>query len=136
MHQLFWILFFQLQRKQQIFWRGTYHDIISRVLQRLLNPKMAGGVNLTLPPCIFSKNVFSRERVEYYFFVNLNIIISHIFAEKFMETFQLIQKIFLFSINNFDKFFVFFVAKSPCSEKLMTSAYCRCHQYFVTCNLL
>ena len=39
------------------------------------NPKTAGGRGGSLwPPCDFSKNVSSKERVEPWFFVNFNII--------------------------------------------------------------
>ena len=39
--------------------------------------------------CEFSKSVFSRERV----FVTLNIIVSHIFSENYIEIDLFIQKI-------------------------------------------
>ena len=95
---------------------------------------MAEEVNLILP-LHFSKNVFLRTRVlEYCFSVNLNIIISHIFHGN-SSTSSEDRKIFLFNINDFHKPFVFFVAKTPCSKKLMTSAYNSLHQYFVTFTL-
>ena len=52
------------------------------------------GVNLNpLPPCGFSKNVSSEERVKSWFFVTFNIIISHILSENFIEIPQVVQKI-------------------------------------------
>ena len=44
------------------------------------------------PPCGFSKNVLSTERVKPCFCVIFNIIISHIFPEKFIEIPQVVQK--------------------------------------------
>ena len=45
------------------------------------------------PPCGFSKNVSSKEKVKPCFFVTFNIIISHIFLENFIEIPQVVQKI-------------------------------------------
>ena len=53
-------------------------------------------VDLTFP-CVFSINLFSRGRVKLCSFVIFNIIISHIFAENFIEIHQVVQKIQRFS---------------------------------------
>ena len=70
---------------------------LSEVIKsNLVNSKMAGGrVNLTppLPSCGFSKNISSKERMKPWFFVAVNIIISHIFPENFMEVPEVVQKI-------------------------------------------
>ena len=50
-----------------------------------LNPKTAGGGQFDPPPCCFSKNESSKEKVKPCFFVTFNIIISHIFPEHFIE---------------------------------------------------
>ena len=50
----------------------------------MVNPKTAGGINLT-PPCGFSKSVSSKEREKPWFFVTFNIILRHIFPENFIE---------------------------------------------------
>ena len=57
-----------------------------------INPKKAGGVDLT-PPCGFSKNMFFRVRVKSCFLVTFNIIISHNFPENVIKNTQLVQKI-------------------------------------------
>ena len=50
-------------------------------------------LNLKQPPCRFSKNVSSKERVKLWgFFVTFNIIISDIFPEYFFEIPQVVQK--------------------------------------------
>ena len=45
------------------------------------------------PPCGFSKNVSSKERVKPWSFVTFNIILKHIFPESFIEFPQVVQKI-------------------------------------------
>ena len=45
------------------------------------------------PPCGFSKNVSSKERVKPWFSVTFNIIISHTFPENFIEIPQVVQRI-------------------------------------------
>ena len=57
-----------------------------------VNPKKAGRCQFDLH-CAFSKNAFSKEKVKPWFFVNFNIIISHIFPENFIEIHQVVQKI-------------------------------------------
>ena len=80
----------------------------------LLTLKRLGGrVNL-FPPCGFSKNVSSKERLKPWFFVNFNIILKHIFPENFIEFPQFVQKIWRNSLSilaifiNFPRFFGFF----------------------------
>ena len=57
----------------------------------LFNPKTAGGE--FDPPCGFAKNVSSKERVKPWSFVTFNMIISHIFQEKFIETSEVVRKL-------------------------------------------
>ena len=45
------------------------------------------------PHLWFSKNEFSGERVKHWLFVTINIIISFIFTENFIENPQVVQKI-------------------------------------------
>ena len=45
------------------------------------------------PPCGFSKNLSSKERVKPWFFVTFNIIIRHVFPENFIEIPQEVQKL-------------------------------------------
>ena len=49
-----------------------------------LTLKRLGGGQFD-PPCGFSKNVSSKERVKPWFFVTFNIISKHIFLENFIE---------------------------------------------------
>ena len=51
------------------------------------------SLTLINPLCDFSKDVSSKQRVQPYFFVTFNIIISHIFPENFIETAQVLQMI-------------------------------------------
>ena len=67
-------------------------------LCKFFNPKTAGkgeggGGQFELPPCGFSKSVSSKEREKPWFFVTFNIILRHIFPEKFIEFPQVVQKI-------------------------------------------
>ena len=48
-----------------------------------------GAIKLT-PPCRFSKNVSSKDRVKPCILVTFNISISHIFPENFIEIPQII----------------------------------------------
>ena len=50
------------------------------------------GVNLT-PPCDFSKNALSKEKVKPWLFVTFNIILRHIFPDNIIEFAQVVQKI-------------------------------------------
>ena len=52
-----------------------------------------GGGGQFDPPCSFSKNVSSKERVKTCYFRTFNIIISHIFPENVIESPQIVQKI-------------------------------------------
>ena len=45
------------------------------------------------PPCGLSESASSRESVKPSFFVTFNIMIIHIFSEKFIEIIQVVQKI-------------------------------------------
>ena len=72
---------------------------------------MGGGLNL-IPPCSFSKNVSSRERVKPWFFVTFNIMLSQIVLENFIEIPQVVQEIrfsssVLFIFINFSDFLTF-----------------------------
>ena len=59
-------------------------------------------LSLTLinPLCDFSKDVSSKQRVQPYFFVTFNIIISHIFPENFIGIPQVAQKVWRFFYIN------------------------------------
>ena len=62
-----------------------------------IDPKKPGKGRVTLNSgCHFSRNVFSRKRVTYFFFVAFNIIISHIF-ETFLAIHVVVQKTWRFS---------------------------------------
>ena len=58
-----------------------------------------GGGSIWAPPCGSSKNVSSRERVNPWFFVTFYSIISHIFPENFIESPQVVQKIWRFYLS-------------------------------------
>ena len=79
----------------------------------VLNPKTAGG-SIWPPPCGFSKNVSSKERVKRWFFVAFDIVLKYIFPENFIEFPQVVQKIWRNSLSilaifiNFSRFFGFF----------------------------
>ena len=80
-------------------------------LSKILNPKKAGArVNLT-PPYDLSKSVFSRDRVKTCFFVNFNIIISHIFSETLSSRSRFSPSILIIFID-----FSEFLAFSCCKE--------------------
>ena len=76
--------------------------------------RRGGGVQIDPPPCGFSKNVSSKERVKPCFFLTFNIILRHIFPEKFIEFPQVAQKIWRNSLSilpifiNFPRFIGFF----------------------------
>ena len=66
-------------------------------VKRILTLKWLGGQFDFL--CSFSKNVSFREKVKPCFFVTFKIIISHIFTENFIETPEVVQKIWRFSLS-------------------------------------
>ena len=61
----------------------------------MINPKTAGvgGGQFDPPPCGFSKNLTSEERMKPWFFVTFNITLRHIFPENFIKFPQVVQKI-------------------------------------------
>ena len=67
---------------------------------------MAGAVNLTPPPCGFSKNASIKEKVKPWFFVTF-IVISHIFPQTFIEITQVVQKIWRISPSILAIFIIF-----------------------------
>ena len=71
---------------------GETRIYIIEVESKMSNLKRLGGGQFN-PPCGFSKNVSSKERVNPWFFVTFNIILKHIFPEKFIEFLQVVQKI-------------------------------------------
>ena len=79
-----------------------------------LTLKGLGGGGSIWPPCGFSENVSSKERVKPWFFVTFNIILKHIISEIFIEFGQVVQKIWRNSLTilavliNFPRFFGFF----------------------------
>ena len=101
------------------------------------NLKKAGGIGLTTPappPCSFSKNVFPRERVKPHFFVTFNIIISLSFLKILLRFLKSFRRFFLSILNIFIDFLDF--SHFLVAKKLMTSAYNRWCQHFVTFNSL
>ena len=62
----------------------------------VLTLKQLGGVSIW-PFCGFTKNVFFGERMESWFFMTFNIIISDIIPENFIEIPQLVRKIWRLS---------------------------------------
>ena len=76
------------------------------------------------PLMLFSKNIFSRKRVKPCNFVTFNVIISHIFLENFIETYQVDQKIWKIM-----KIWHFLVTK-----KLIVSAFNRDVNHFFIFN--
>ena len=58
------------------------------------------------PPLWFSKNASFQERAKAWFFVTLNIIISHTFPENFIEINQVVQKILSLSLSIFLSLFL------------------------------
>ena len=52
-----------------------------------------GGEEIWHPAVAFQKNVSSKENLKPCFFVTFNIMLIHIFAEKFIGYSQIIQKI-------------------------------------------
>ena len=58
--------------------------------------------------CGFFKNVSAKEIVNSWFFVTLNIIISHIFPENFIEIPQVVQKIWRLSLTKLASFIDFY----------------------------
>ena len=65
----------------------------------LKRPERGRGVNLSPPPPVVFRKMYSLKRVKlWWLFVTFNIIISHIFPENFIKIPQVVQKIFFFSI--------------------------------------
>ena len=91
---------------------GQHYEIFWKINER----------NLTLHPlppvprpiCCFSKNVSSKERLNPWFFVTFNIIISHTFPENSIEIPEIVQKIWTISLSilaiwiDFNQIFGFF----------------------------
>ena len=109
-------------------------------LHIILTLKCLGGGQGDPLPCGFSKNVSSKESVKPWFFVTFNIILKNIFAEKFIEFPQVVQKIWrnylsiLAIFINFPQFFGFLTF--PCYKETNDIAYNRwCHHFF-TFNIL
>ena len=108
------------------FWLLLDIQIFCLTLKQL-GGKGNGGGGQFEPPCGFSNNVSSKERVKRCFFGTFNIIISHIFPENFIEIPQVDQKIWGIFLSilaifiDFDRFFGFF------------DRWC---QYFFTFNIL
>ena len=73
-----------------------YHTQCLRNFHNEFNPNTAGvreGQIDPPPPCGFSKNVSSKDRVKPWFFVTFNIIMRHIFPENVIEIHQVVQKL-------------------------------------------
>ena len=58
-----------------------------------LTLKRLGGVQIDPPPCGFSKNVSSKDRVKPCFIVAFNITLKRIFPENFIGFSKVVQKI-------------------------------------------
>ena len=102
MHQTFsskWYLLFdefflsKLVQKAR-YGRVTLNEILNNhsLSQKLHFFKKYWGVNPP-PPCGFSKNVSSKDRVKPWFFVTFNNILRLIFPENFSEFSQVVQNI-------------------------------------------
>ena len=75
---------------KKLWWYAVYHfckNLIFLSLKKMGRGWGAGCVNL-ISRCGFSKNVFSKERVNLCFFVTFNVIVSHIFHENFNWSFS------------------------------------------------
>ena len=72
---------------------GETKNFTKGVGQAELTLKRLGRDQFELPPCGFSKNVPTKERMKPWFFVTFNIILRHIFPENFIEFPQVVQKI-------------------------------------------
>ena len=79
---------------------------------------LASGGREVNPPCSFSKNVFSRERVKRCFSGTFNIIISHIFPENLIEIPWVVQKLWRFTSLS-STFFIRFLdfLTFPCNKE-------------------
>ena len=88
------------------------------------------------PPLWFSKNASFQERAKAWFFVTLNIIISHTFPENFIEITQVVQKILSLSLSIFlwlflAIFIIFLIFwHFLVTKKRMMTAYNRWCQHF------
>ena len=98
---------------KKLWWYAVYHfckNLIFLSLKKMGRGWGAGCVNL-ISRCGFSKNVFSRERVNLCFFVTFNVIVSHIFHENFNWSFSSHledMKNFFFVVNYIYQVFGFF----------------------------
>ena len=92
--------------------QGHFHNLSAQTVKWCLRPPLVESrksefLIWTLPPCGFSKSVFSKEREKPWFFVTFNIILRHIFPENFIEFPQVVQKIWRNSLSilaNFHQF--------------------------------
>ena len=74
-----------------------YKQLPVLTVKNLRGRMVRGDGEFDSPPCGFSKNICSRERMKPWFFVTFNISISHIFPKNFIQIPQVVQKIWRFS---------------------------------------
>ena len=74
-----------------------YKQLPVLTVKNLRGRMVRGDGEFDSPPCGFSKNICSRERMKPWFFVTFNISISHIFSKNFIQIPQVVQKIWRFS---------------------------------------
>ena len=102
------------------------------------NLKKAGGIGLTTPSppphVVFPKMCFLERESETPFFVTFNIIISLSFLKILLRFLKSFRRFFLSILNIFIDFLDF--SHFLVAKKLMTSAYNRWCQHFVTFNSL
>ena len=96
-----------------------------------LTLKQLGDQFAPLPPCGFSKNVSSKERMKAVFFMSFNIIKSCIFLESLIETLHVVQKLWRVFCEFLWEFWVF-RGHFLVTKKLMKSSYNRWCQNFFT----
>ena len=100
------------------------------IFRDILCPKKFLPMHLTffIPtlPCDFWKNVFFIKRMEPWFSVIFNIILKYTFLKKFIESPQVMQKIwknFIAILINFPTFFGVFYKETNFNLKQMISAF-------------
>ena len=123
------------------FWFYVNNFSLRDYLPLIVNPKTAG--RSIWRPSGFSKEFFQctfQRGGEGLLFMIFNLIISHIFSESFIEFPEVNQKIcrfsFSFAISMIFVVFLAFFWHFFVTKKLMSSAYDRRRQHFVTFDLL
>ena len=80
---------------KKLWWYAVYHfcKVFIFLSWKNMGRGWGAGCVSLIWRCSFSKNVFSRERVNLCFFVTFNVIVSHIFHENLIEVSPVIWKI-------------------------------------------